>query len=149
MKEADLLMRYLKQRRGVTDVLFTGGDPMVMSAAILESYILPLLEPEFDHIHSIRIGSKSLTYWPYRFLTDEDSDRIIALFEKIISAGKNLSFQAHFNHPKELSTEAVQKAIKRIKQTGAQIRTQSPLLRHINDKPEIWAQMWRKQVDLG
>ncbi len=149
MKEADLLMKYLKQRKGVTDILFTGGDPMVMSAAILESYILPLLEPEFDHIHSIRIGSKSLAYWPYRFLTDEDSDRIIALFEKIISSGKNLSFQAHFNHPTELSTEAVQKAIKRIKQTGAQIRTQSPLLRHINDKPEIWAQMWRKQVDLG
>lgn len=92
MKEADLLMKYLKQRKGVTDVLFTGGDPMVMSAAILESYILPLLESEFDHIHSIRIGSKSLAYWPYRFLTDEDSDRIIALFEKIIAAGKNLSF---------------------------------------------------------
>ncbi|MDU1892484.1 MAG: lysine 2,3-aminomutase [Dysgonomonas sp.] len=149
MKEADLLLKYLKQKKGVTDVLFTGGDPMVMSASVLESYILPLLEPEYDHIHSIRIGSKSLSYWPYRYLTDEDSDRIIELFEKIVSSGKSLSFQAHFNHPKELLTDAVQQAIKRIKQTGAQIRTQSPLLRNINDKPELWAQMWRKQVDLG
>lgn len=149
MKEADLLFKYLRLRKGVTDLLFTGGDPMVMHASILESYILPLLEPGFEHIHSIRIGSKSLAYWPYRFLTDEDSDRMIALFAKVIASGKNLSFQAHFNHPQELSTDAVQRAIRRIRQTGAQIRTQSPLLRHINDKPELWAQMWRKQVDLG
>ena len=149
MKEADLLFKYLKDKKGVTDVLFTGGDPMVMNASILRSYILPLLEPEFEHIHSIRIGSKSLAYWPYRFLTDEDSDDIIELFTKVVASGKNLSFQAHFNHPRELSTEAVRQAIGRIKQTGAQIRTQSPLLRHINDKPELWAKMWRKQVDFG
>ena len=82
-------------------------------------------------------------------MTDSDSSEIIRLFEKIILAGKNLSIQAHFNHPVELSTEAVKNAISRIRSTGAQIRTQSPLLKHINDKPELWAEMWRKQVDLN
>ncbi|SHF35832.1 KamA family radical SAM protein [Dysgonomonas macrotermitis] len=149
MKEADLLIKYLRVHKEVTDVLFTGGDPMVMSAAILRSYIAPLLSPEFDHIRSIRIGTKSLAYWPYRYLTDNDSDDIIHLFEEINNSGKNLSVQAHFNHPKELSTKAVKQAIARIRSTGTQIRTQSPLLKHINDKPEIWAEMWRKQVDLG
>ena len=149
MKEGELLFNYLRLKKGVTDVLFTGGDPMIMSAAILESYILPLLGPDFEHIHTIRIGSKALSYWPYRFLTDDDSDRIIELFQKIVNAGKNLSFQAHFNHPRELSTESVSLAIKRIRSTGAQIRTQSPVLRNINDKPEIWSEMWRKQVDLA
>lgn len=149
MKEADLLLKYLRVHKEVTDVLFTGGDPMVMNAAILSSYIKPLLTSDFDHIRSIRIGTKSLAYWPYRYLTDNDSDDIIRLFEEINKSGKNLSIQAHFNHPRELSTEAVKQAIMRIRSTGAQIRTQSPLLKHINDKPEIWAQMWRKQVDLG
>ena len=149
MKEADLLFNYLRLKKGVTDVLFTGGDPMIMSAPILESYILPLLGTDFEHIHTIRIGSKALAYWPYRFLTDDDSARIIQLFHKIVDAGKNLSFQAHFNHPRELSTEAVKQAIKKIRSTGAQIRTQSPVLRNINDKPEIWSEMWRKQVDLA
>jgi len=149
MKEADLLLQYLKVQEEVTDILFTGGDPMVMNAQTLASYIRPLLAPEFKHIHTIRIGTKSLAYWPYRYLTDKDSDEVISLFEEIIKAGKNLSIQAHFNHPVELSTEAVQKAIARIRSTGAQIRTQSPLLKHINDKPELWSQMWRKQVDLG
>lgn len=149
MKESDLLLQYLKTKKDVTDVLFTGGDPMIMSTSILESYLLPLLEPEFDHIRTIRIGSKSLAYWPYRYLTDPDSDQLLELFAKVTASGKNLSFQAHFNHPTELSTDAVLQAIKKIKSTGAQIRTQSPLLRHINDDPQVWAQMWRKQVDLG
>ena len=147
MKEVDLLLKYLKTKKRVTDILFTGGDPMTMSAKILAGYIEPLLE--LEHIHTIRIGTKSLAYWPYRYLTDPDSDEIIALFEQIVKAGKNLSIQAHFNHPVELSTEAVRKAIDRIHSTGAQIRTQSPLLKHINDDPELWAKMWRKQVDFN
>lgn len=148
MKEADLLLKYLRIHHEVTDVLFTGGDPMVMNASVLEAYIKPLLKPEFSHIRSIRIGTKSLAYWPYRYISDKDSDDVIRLFETIVASGKNLSIQAHFNHPRELSTDAVKVAIGRILSAGAQIRTQSPLLRHINDKPEIWAEMWRTQVDL-
>ena len=149
MKETDLLLKYLRLHNEVTDILFTGGDPMTMSAAILESYIIPLLAPEFAHIRSIRIGTKSLSYWPYRFLTDDDSDALLRLFERVIKSGKNLSVQAHFNHPRELQTEALRQAIIRIRSTGAQIRTQSPVMRHINDKPELWSEMWRRQVDLN
>jgi KamA family protein len=149
MKEADLLLKYLMIHKHVSDVLFTGGDPMTMTAKTLATYIEPLLKPEFDHIRSIRIGTKSLAYWPYRYISDSDSAEIISLFQKVNDAGKNLSIQAHFNHPTELTTDAVRLAITKIRTTGAQIRTQSPLLKHINDKPEIWASMWRKQVDLG
>jgi L-lysine 2,3-aminomutase len=56
---------------------------------------------------------------------------------------------AHFTHPAELRTDAVRKAIARIRNTGAQIRTQSPILRRINDSAEIWADMWREQVQHG
>jgi len=146
MKEVDLLAQYLLRNNKVTDVLFTGGDPMTMSTQVLASYINVLLQPEFKNIHTIRIGTKTLSYWPYRFTEDEE---LLELFEKIVNAGKNLAIQAHFNHPAELKTRAVKEAIKKIRITGAQIRTQSPLLKNINDNPEVWAQMWRKQVDLG
>lgn len=149
MKEIDLLVKYLSLHNRVTDVLFTGGDPMTMSAAVLNSYIEPLLQPGLEHVRTIRIGTKSLAYWPYRYLSDRDSDDILRLFEKVIAAGKNLTIQAHFNHPVELSTIAVEEAIRRIRNTGAQIRTQSPLLKHINDNPELWIEMWRRQVDLS
>ncbi len=149
MKETDLLLKYLRLHPQVTDVLFTGGDPMTMSASLLSAYIEPLLQPGLEHIRTIRIGSKALAYWPYRFISDVDAAEVLRLFEKVTATGKNLSFQAHFNHPVELSTAAVCEAIRRIRNTGAQIRTQSPLLRHINDSPEIWREMWRKQVDLS
>ena len=55
---------------------------------------------------------------------------------------------AHFNHLNELSTDAVKNAIKEVRKTGAQIRTQSPLLAHINDDAEMWSKMWTKQVQV-
>lgn len=149
MKEADLLHKYLLKHQKVSDVLFTGGDPLTANAKILSAYIEPLLSKEFSHIQNIRIGSKALAYWPYRFLTDKDADELLALFEKVNKAGKHLAFQAHFNHPVELSTDAVKQAIDRVRNTGAQIRTQSPLLRHINDNAKTWSFMWKEQVRLG
>ncbi len=149
MREAELLYQYLDSKKSVSDILFTGGDPMTMSAKILASYIEPLLSDRFKHIRTIRIGTKSLGYWPYRFLTDNDADEILNLFRKVVLSGRNLAIQAHFNHPNELSTSAVKSAVAAILATGAQIRTQSPLLKNINDKAEIWSAMWRKQVDMN
>jgi L-lysine 2,3-aminomutase len=149
MKEADLLHKYLLKHTKVSDVLFTGGDPLTINSKILRTYIEPLLGKEFSHIRNIRIGSKTLAYWPYRFLTDKDSDDLLKLFEEVSKAGKHLAFQAHFNHPAELSTDAVKEAIQRLRNADVQIRTQSPLLKHINDDPKIWAQMWSEQVRLG
>jgi len=56
---------------------------------------------------------------------------------------------AHFNHPIELSTNEVKIAISKVRKTGVQIRTQSPILAKINDDYKIWAEMWQKQVHLG
>jgi L-lysine 2,3-aminomutase len=149
MREAGLLADYVKAHPEVTDVLFTGGDPMIMKAKVFENYINPLLDNNADNLQTIRIGSKALGYWPYKFISDDDADDYLRLFERIVKSGINLSFMAHFSHPVELETEAVKTAIQRLRNTGVQIRTQSPVLRHINDKPELWADMWRKQVNLN
>lgn len=148
-KEAELLIKYVKEHKEVTDVLFTGGDPLIMKTKHLETYIRPLLEANIDNLKNIRIGTKALAYWPYRFLTDNDADDLLRLFDDIKKAGKHLAFMAHFNHPVELEGNAVAEAIKKILNTGAVIRTQSPLLKNINDNPALWSGMWKKQVSLG
>jgi len=145
--EATLLASYIRKNPSVTDVLFTGGDPMVMHASILRGYIEALLEANIPHLQTIRIGTKVLAYWPFRFLTDPDSDELLHLFERIIKHGINLAIMAHFSHPTELKTPQVAEAIRKIRSTGAQIRTQSPVLKHINDDPKAWAEMWRLQVN--
>jgi KamA family protein len=147
--ESKRFQDYLIVKKDVTDVLITGGDPMIMSAKKLASYIEPLLEPEFDHIRNIRIGTKSVAYWPYRFVNDKDSYDILRLFEKILKSGKHLALMGHYNHWKELSTDVAKEAVKRIRNTGAQIRTQSPLIKHVNDDPDVWTKLWLEQVKLG
>jgi len=148
-RNTDALVQYLSEHDEVTDVLITGGDPMVMSSALLRKTIEPLLVPSLGHIRSIRIGTKALSFWPYRFLTDADADDLLRLFEDVRSRGRRLAFMAHFSHPRELETNAVTMAIRRIRGAGVVVRCQAPLIRHINDKVEVWAEMWRRQVSLG
>ena len=149
MKEGEQLVQYITEHPEISDVLFTGGDPMIMKASIFEKYMDTLLEADLPNLKTIRIGTKALAYWPYKFLTDDDADQTLGAFEKVTNKGLHLAFMAHFNHHKELSTGAVKAAIKRVRETGAQIRTQSPLLAHINDNSDVWATMWRQQVQLG
>ena len=145
----DRVIEYLRRHPEVTSVLITGGDPMIMGAPVLRRYIEPLLDPALAHIESVRIGSKSLAYWPQRFVTDPDADDTLRLFEEVQQAGRTMAFMAHFSHPRELQPALVTEAVRRIRETGAVIRTQAPLIRSINDDPMTWADMWREQARTG
>jgi KamA family protein len=146
---SDRWQEYLRSHREVRSVLITGGDPLVMKAKLLRRYIEPLLDPAFDHLTSIRIGSKSAAYWPYRFVSDPDADELLALFEDVVRAGRHLAFMAHYSHPRELATPIAEAAIKRIQSTGAVVRCQAPLIRRVNDSAEVWAELWTRQIRLG
>lgn len=148
-READELVRYLKAHPEVTSVLFTGGDPMIMRTQVLERYITPLLEAELPSLVSIRIGTKAPAYWPQRFVTDKDADDLMALFSRVTASGKTLALMAHLSHPRELSTPIAERAIQRIRETGAVVRCQSPIVRHVNDDAASWAELWVRQVRLG
>jgi KamA family protein len=148
-KESGQLQDYLRAHPEVTDVLITGGDPLVMKTRNLRAYIEPLLSEEFSHIRTIRIGSKALTFWPQRFVTDADADDLLALFREIQAAGKHMALMAHYNHWRELEPAIAREAIRRVRATGAQIRAQGPLLAHINDDADVWARLWQTQVELG
>ncbi len=147
--EVERLHHYLENHPEVTDLLITGGDPMVMKAKHLRAYLEPLLDPRFEHLQTIRIGTKALTFWPQRFVGDEDADELIATFERLVRAGKHLAIMAHYNHWQELRTDIARRAIARLRATGAEIRSQGPLLAHINDDADDWGRLWKTQVRLG
>ncbi|MFP4244406.1 MAG: KamA family radical SAM protein [Ectothiorhodospira sp.] len=147
--QADRLQAYLAAQPQVSDLLITGGDPMVMKTKHLLQYLEPLMEPRFEHVQSIRIGTKALTFWPHRFVSDGDADALLLLLERLVSAGKHVAIMAHYNHWQEMETPMAREAIRRLRDTGAEIRSQGPLLAHINDDPEVWARMWHTQVRLG
>ena len=148
-RESDSLVSYLRNHREVTNVIFTGGDPMIMKTQVLRRYVEPLLDPSLDHIVSIRFGTKAPAYWPYRFVTDDDADDLLRLFEEIRDSGRSVAVMAHYSHPRELGTPISRKAVHRIRDTGAVIRCQAPVIRRVNDSAEAWAKMWRRQVRVG
>ena len=149
MGDSSMLVSYLLGHPEVTGVLVTGGDPMIMGAPVLRRYVEPLIDPRLESVESIRIGSKSLGYWPQRFVTDPDADDTLRLFEEVVQSGRTLAFMAHFSHPRELESPLVAEAVRRIQATGAVIRTQAPLIRTINDDPACWMSMWRTQARMG
>lgn len=151
-KEADSLFSYLGEHPEVSDILMTGGDPMVMKTKSLAQYLEPLTDPHFlPHIKNIRIGTRSLTFWPQRFTTDADADECIELLRRVREeGGRHVAIMAHLGHYRELQPQKFKDAVNRIqKEAFATIRSQSPIMRGINDNSEVWAEKWRTEVNLG
>lgn len=147
--DPSVLVAYLGAHPEVSDVLITGGDPLVMKADVLERYVDALLSPELETVRTIRIGTKALAYWPHRLTTDADASELLRIFERVAAAGKQLALMAHYSHPRELSTAVARRAVRRALDAGARIYCQAPLIRGINDSPETWSDLWREELAVG
>jgi L-lysine 2,3-aminomutase len=145
--DPEVLCGYLRRHPEATDVLITGGDPMVMRTDVLARFVAPLLA--IDSVRTVRIGTKAVAYWPYRFLSDSDADALSRLFERVVHSGRQLAIMAHYSHPRELAPDPAREAVRRIRATGASVYVQGPLIRGINDRPELWVELWRTALDLG
>ncbi|MEV6108104.1 lysine 2,3-aminomutase [Streptomyces sp. NPDC051940] len=143
----DELLQYLARHPGVSDVLVTGGDPMIMATQRLRSHLEPLLSVE--SVRTIRIGTKSVAYWPQRYTSDSDADDLLRLFEEIVASGRNLAVMAHFSHPRELEPEPARRALARIRSTGAVVYCQAPLIARVNDDAAVLARLWRAELAAG
>jgi L-lysine 2,3-aminomutase len=139
---------YVRAHPRISDVLLTGGDPLVARAEVLRRHLAPLLAPDLERVN-IRIGTKAPAYWPHRFLGDRDADPLLRLFEEVVAAGRHLTLVVHFSHPRELGTDAASRALARILATGATVRCQAPVVRHVNDSAAVWAELWSLQVRAG
>ncbi|MDV7267590.1 lysine 2,3-aminomutase, partial [Rhodococcus oxybenzonivorans] len=142
----EAMTRYLDRHPMITDVLLTGGDPLVMRTDLLASYLEPLLEPERAHVDTVRIGTKAVSFWPYRLLAGPEADSVLRLLERLTAAGKHVAVMLHLSHVAELQTDAAKAALARLASTGAVLRAQAPVVRHVNDDPRVWADLWQAQV---
>ena len=151
--DLDELVAYLNAHEEVTDLLITGGDAMIMKASVLGKIIKRVIN-EVPHIQTIRLGTKALGYWPYRWVTDDDAAEMLDLFRWVTEGDegrrpRQLAVMAHFSHPAELRHPVAQEAIRRIRLAGAKIYMQAPLIKGINDDPLVWTEMWTLGSHLG
>lgn len=141
------LIDYVSGNDQISDVIITGGDALFMSFKQLERILNSLVK--IEHLKNIRLGTKVCAYWPYRFITDIDSTSLLNLMEKISKSGKHLAFMSHYSHAAELKTKEAMDAIRLIRNSGVTIRSQAPIIKHVNDTAQDWVDMWNEQLKLG
>jgi KamA family protein len=141
--ELEPAFAYISSHPEITDVLLTGGDPLIMSTGKLR----PILEriAAIPHIRTIRTGSKMLAFNPFRLLDDEELQKLI----RDVSTPKRAFYiMAHFDHPRELTPEA-RTAVTCAMRSGARVVNQCPMIRGVNDRPETLATLFRTMTILG
>ena len=131
-KEIDDGIEYLSNHPEIRDVIVSGGDPLTMSDGNLE-YILQKIRA-IKHIEIIRIGTKVPVVLPERI-----TDKLVEMLKKY----HPLYMSIHFIHPDEITDEC-KKACEKLANAGIPLRSQTVLLKGINDDVETMKKLMHK-----
>lgn len=136
-------LAYIREHPEINNVLLTGGDPLIMSTSKLEPIIRQVRE--IDHVRIIRIGTKIPAFNPMRIYND---DSLREMFRKYSTPEKRIYVMAHFNHPRELTKEAV-RGLDYLLKSGAIVVNQTPMIAGVNDDPEVLSDLMNKLSFIG
>lgn len=130
----EMAFEYIEKHPEIKEIIFSGGDPLMLS----NNRLFELLNRAFSikHIINIRIHTRMLSFAPMR--VDNELLNIVKQFCP-------LYIVTHFNHPKELTEQALS-AISRLVDHGVVVLNQSVLLKDINDQKETLAELLRLLV---
>jgi lysine 2,3-aminomutase len=136
-------IEYIRDHPEITNVLLTGGDPLILSTKRLGHLIARLRE--IEHVKIIRIGSKMVSFNPYRIINDPS---VVDMIRTYSTGDRKIYIMAHFNHPKELTETAIQ-GLHILMDAGVIIVNQTPLLKGINDDPDVLTELFRRLSFIG
>jgi lysine 2,3-aminomutase len=128
---------YIARHPEITNVLLTGGDPLIMSTRRLTEIIEWLRE--IPHVRIIRLGSKMPAFNPARILGDNE---LLNLLARYSTPQRRIYLMAHFDHPREL-TELATAALDRLIRAGVILTNQCPIIRGVNDDAKVLADLFR------
>ncbi|MBA7688055.1 hypothetical protein ES703_96531 [subsurface metagenome] len=143
LRDLPAALQYIKEHHEVTNVLLTGGDPLVLTTSKLENIVRQVRE--IEHVRIIRIGTRTPTFNPYRII---DDPALLEMVKKYSTERKKIYFMTHFAHPRELTDSAVE-AVDLLQKAGAMIANQTPIIRGVNDEPEVLAELLGKLSFIG
>ncbi len=112
---------YLRHHGEIEEVILSGGDPLMVSDANLAWTLKQLAA--IPHLQRIRIHSRVPVTFP---------ERVTAELMKAFAVEKPVVLVTHFNHPKELTAEALG-ACDALTNAGVRLLNQSVLLKNVND----------------
>ncbi|MCI0449465.1 MAG: KamA family radical SAM protein [Chlorobi bacterium] len=132
MRELESAFRYLEEHTEVNDVILSGGDPLMLTDAMLEKILARLRQ--IPHIQIIRLGTKMPCVLPQRVTSE---------LCKMLKKYHPIYVNTHFNHPWEI-TEESKKACEMLVDAGCPVGCQTVLLKGVNDDPEVMKELMKK-----
>lgn len=132
MRELESAFQYLEQHTEITDVILSGGDPLMLTDAMLEKILARLRE--IPHIQIIRLGTKMPCVLP---------QRITPQLCEMIKKYHPIYVNTHFNHPWEITPES-KEACEMLVNAGVPVGCQTVLLKGVNDDPEVMKDLMKK-----
>jgi len=142
-KDVSAGIEYIRRHDEITNVLLTGGDPLVMSTGRLGEIVQQLRE--IDHVKIIRVGTKMPAFNPWRILNDP---QLPALVRKYSRFDRRMYFVVHFNHPRELTDAAIE-GLAILRRAGAILVNQTPLIAGVNDDPHVLSELFNRLSYIG
>ncbi|UCG51174.1 MAG: KamA family radical SAM protein [Candidatus Latescibacterota bacterium] len=136
-------LEYIRDHDEITNVLLTGGDPLVMSTGKLERIVSRLRD--IDHVQIIRIGTKLPAFNPYRIIDDPS---LLEMIRKYSTTYKRMYFVVHFNHPRELTDVAVE-GLALLRDAGAILVNQTPLIAGVIDDAFVLSELFNRLSYIG
>lgn len=125
MEQIDKAIEYIRNTPEVRDVILSGGDPLTLSDEKLDEIIGKIYA--IDHVEIIRIGTRTPVVLPQRI-----TDNLIKILKKYPPIWLN----THFNHPNEMTKEAME-SLAKLADNGIVLGNQSVLLKGINDHVDV------------
>ncbi|SCA57247.1 conserved hypothetical protein [Candidatus Terasakiella magnetica] len=132
---------YIKSHPEITNVVISGGDPMLMKTSVLKRMLDSLRD--IEHLNYVRIGTRAPVVFPARLLEDELID-YLADFNR----DKTLYVPTHFNHVKEITPQATE-AVARLRGAGITVNNQAVLLRGVNDSADALEDLMNGLLRIG
>lgn len=136
--ELEAIYDYVRNDQRITDVILTGGEPLMTSDAKLETILEQLRR--IEHVDIVRLHTRAPVVLPSRI-----DDSLLSLLKRYSSKkGKPIYVVTHYVHPLELS-ETSTDAIDRLTGIGISVFNQAPVLKGVNDDQETFNE-WNKQM---
>ncbi|MCD4726860.1 MAG: KamA family radical SAM protein [Pirellulales bacterium] len=133
----DSVLRTVAADRSIHEIILSGGDPLMLSDRELTGLIERLAE--IHHLRRLRIHARLPVMIPRR-VTDE-------LIDSIRGTRLSTIMVVHVNHPAEIDEE-VARAFGRLIDSGVPLLSQSVLLRGVNDRADVLAELCERLADL-
>lgn len=134
-------LEYLNNHSEVEEVIFTGGDPLMMSNQKINNYLNDLTQ--IPHIKYVRFHTRTPIIIPQRI--DEE---FVGLLDQYSRKFKKLLIVIHTNHIDEFSNE-FKTAIEKLCDLRVELLSQSVLLKDVNDNPNDLKTLFQQLSELG